>query len=210
MATYTTATKQLLDNYACISTLEPTEIAIGQNVTVAGLGAPLTGTFKVLDIPQYKYIGVDNITGEFQFDFNNPVPNQLLYACTGTDIEFVATFAGTVTYTQTCTWVTAGQIEDWLGIGTATAADTTFLTQCASAANLFCYRRRQEAGYHDALATSPSGDVTLGTIIYNDMLYRQRSSIDSFASFGDGGAVSVTGLSGVIKQLLGIDRPQVA
>lgn len=210
MAAFTTATKQLLSNYACISTLEPTEIAVGQNVTVSGLAAPFAGTFKVLDLPQYKFTGIDKTTGEFLFDENDPVPNQLLYACTGSSVEFVVDFSGTVTYTQTCSWVNAGQIEDWLGIGTATAADTTFLTQCASAANLFCYRRRQEAGYHDALATSPSGDVTLGTIMYGGMLYRQRGSIDSFASFGDGGAVSVTGLSGVIKQLLGIDRPQVA
>jgi hypothetical protein len=210
MATFTTATKQLLGNYACISTLEPTEIALGQNITVASLAAPFAGTFKVLDQPPYKFIGVDGTTGEFLFDYNDPVPNQLLYACTGADVEFVVTFAGTVTYTQTCTWVTAANIEDWLGIGTATAADTTFLTQCASAASAFCYRRRQEAGYHDSLTTSPSADVTLGTIQYGGMLYRQRGSIDSFASFGDGGAVSVTGLSGVIKQLLGIDRPQVA
>jgi hypothetical protein len=210
MAAFTTATKQLLSNYACISTLEPTEIALGQNVTVSGLAAPFAGTFKVLDLPQYKFTGIDKTTGEFLFDENDPVPNQLLYACTGASVEFVVDFSGTVTYTQTCSWVNSTQIEDWLGIGTATAADTTFLTQCASAANLFCYRRRQEAGYHDALATSPSGDVTLGTIMYGGMLYRQRGSIDSFASFGDGGAVSVTGLSGVIKQLLGIDRPQVA
>ena len=210
MAAFTTATKQLLSNYACISTLEPTEIALGQNVTVSGLAAPFAGTVKVLDLPQYKFTGIDNTTGEFLFDENDPVPNQLLYACTGSNVEFVVTFAGTVTYTQTCTWVTAANIEDWLGIGTATAADTTFLTQCAAAANAFCYRRRQEAGYHDALATSPSGDVSLGTIQYGGMLYRQRGSIDQFSSFGDGGAVSVTGLSGVIKQLLGIDRPQVA
>lgn len=210
MAAFTTATKQLLNNYACISTLEPTEIALGQNVTVSGLAAPFAGTFKVLDLPQYKFTGIDSTTGEFLFDENDSVPNQVLYACTGNSVEFVVDFSGTVTYTQTCTWVTAGQIEDWLGIGTATAADTSFLTQCASAANLFCYRRRQEAGYHDPLASSPSGDVTLGTIMYGGMLYRQRGSIDSFASFGDGGAVSVTGLSGVIKQLLGIDRPQVA
>jgi hypothetical protein len=210
MAAFTTATKQLLSNYACISTLEPTEIALGQNVTVSGLAAPFAGTFKVLDLPQYKFTGIDKTTGEFLFDENDPVPNQLLYACTGSNVEFVVDFSGTVTYTQTCSWVNSTQIEDWLGIGTATAADTTFLTQCASAANAFCYRRRQEAGYHDALATSPSGDVTLGTIMYGGMLYRQRGSIDSFASFGDGGAVSVTGLSGVIKQLLGIDRPQVA
>ena len=52
---------------------------------------------------------------------------------------------------------------------------------CASAANAFCYRRRQEAGYVDSLTTSPSGDVTLGTIQYGGALYRQRGSIDVFA-----------------------------
>jgi hypothetical protein len=39
------------------------------------------------------------------------------------------------------------------------------------------------------------------------MLYRQRGSIDIYASFTDAGSGPVTGLSGVIKQLLGIDRP---
>jgi hypothetical protein len=92
----------------------------------------------------------------------------------------------------------------------ATVADQTFLTQCAAAANAFCYRRRQEAGYVDSLTNVPNGSVKLGTIQYGGMLYRQRGSIDDFASFNQTGATAVTGLSGVIKQLLGIDRPQVA
>ena len=56
----------------------------------------------------------------------------------------------------------------------------------------------------------PSGDVALGTIQYGGMLYRQRGSIDSFAQFDTNAMNPVTGLSGVIKQLLGVDRPQVA
>ena len=51
MATYKTASKQLLNNYACISTLESTEIALGESVTVAGLAAPFAGTFTVLALP---------------------------------------------------------------------------------------------------------------------------------------------------------------
>ena len=109
-----------------------------------------------------------------------------------------------------CQWITAGNIEDWIGIGTATAADTTFLTQCASAANNFIYRRRQECGYFDSLTTSPSGDVTLGTIMYGGALYRQRGSITDFASFDGMSTGSTTGLSPMIKQLIGVDRPQVA
>ena len=210
MATYKTQTKQLLNNYACISTLESTEIALGESVTVAVLAAPFAGTFTVLALPQYLFIGVDGTTGELLYDENQPVPNQILYACTGTSVEFVVDYSGTVTYTQVCSWITAANIEDWIGIGTATAADTTFLTQCASAANQFCYRRRQEVGYSDSLTTSPSGDVTLGTIMYGGALYRQRGAISDFASFDGMSAGSTNGLSPLVKQLLGVDRPQVA
>jgi hypothetical protein len=210
MAAYKTQTKQLLNNYACISTLESTEIALGESVVVSGLASPFAGTFTVLALPQYLYVGVDGETGEFIYNTSVLVPNQILYACTGSDVEFVVDYSGTVTYTQTCSWITAANIEDWIGIGTATAADTTFLTQCASAANQFCYRRRQEVGYADSLTTSPSGDVTLGTIMYGGALYRQRGAISDFASFDGMSAGSTNGLSPLVKQLLGVDRPQVA
>jgi hypothetical protein len=180
MTTYNTASKQLLNNYACISTLEPTEIVVGQSVTVASIAVPFNGTFTVLALPQYLFTGIDDDTGEFLFNEDVPVPNQVLYACTGDDVEFVAFFTGTVAYTQTCTWITAAQILTWLGIATATADDTTFVTQCASAANNFIYRRRQECGYFDSLTTSPGGDVTLGTIMYGGALYRQRGGISDF------------------------------
>ena len=210
MTTYNTATKQLLDNYACISTLEPTEIVVGQSVIVASIGAPFNGTFTVLALPQYLYTGLDGTTGEFLYDENVPVPNQVLYACTGSDVNFVAFYAGTVTYTQTANWCTAAEILTYLGIATATADDTTFVTQCASASNIFCYRRRQECGYFDALTPAPSGDVKLATIMYGAALYRQRGGISDFASFDGMSAGSTNGLSPICKQLLGVDRPQVA
>jgi hypothetical protein len=208
MAVYSVTHKSLLDNYAVLQLLTSNEIAVGQSITVAAVDATFNGTYTVYALPEYLYIGTD-AEGDLVYDYNVAIENQVLYARTGTDLTRTAA-TGTVTYTQTCTWITAANIEDWLGIGTATVADTTFLTQCASAANAFCYRRRQEAGYVDSLTTVPSGDVALGCIQYGGMLYRQRGSIDQFSSFGDGGAVSVTGLSGIIKQLLGIDRPQVA
>jgi hypothetical protein len=210
MATYATASKQLLDNYACISTLEPTDIQVGDSVVVGALGAPFNGTFTVLSCPQYKYTGVDSTTGEWTFDQTQPIPNQVLYACTGADVDFVAIYTGTVSITLTCTWITATDIEDWIGIGTATTADTTFLTICAAAANAFCFRRRQEVGYSDSLTTVPSQDVKLGTVMYGGSLYRQRGSITDFASFDGMSTGSTSGLSPLVKQLLGVDRPQVA
>jgi hypothetical protein len=156
MATYATASKQLLDNYACISTLEPTDIQVGDTVVVGSLGAPFDGTFTVLSCPQYRYTGVDSTTGEWTFDQTQPIPNQVLFACTGADVEFVAIYTGTVAFTPTCTWITA----------------YTLITQSVSAANQFCSRRRAEAGYNDSLNSSPSGDVTLGVLMYAAALWR--------------------------------------
>jgi hypothetical protein len=208
MAVYSITHKQIVDNYGVLQLLTNALIQPGDSITVASVDATFNGTRTVYACPQFYYLGVDEY-GDLLFNYDLPIPNQVLFALTAADVER-GPATGTLTYAPTCTWVTAAQIEDWLGIGTATAADTTFLTQCASACNAFAFRRRQEAGYIDNPSTSPSGDITLGTIMLGGAYYRNRGSIDQFASFGDGGAVSVTGLSGMIKQLLGIDRPQVA
>jgi hypothetical protein len=208
MAAYTVTFKQLIDNYAVLQTLTPNEVEVGRSITVTGVGAPFNGTFTVYALPQYLYIGTDT-EGDLRFDVDTPVANQILFAATADNVDRTAA-TGTVTFTPVCTWITATQIEDWLGIGTATAADTTFLTQCASAVNQMAWRRRFEAGYFDSLTTSPSADVTLGTIMWGGALYRARGSIDTFASFTEMGTAPTVGLSPMIKQLLGIDRPQVA
>ena len=210
MAVYPVTQKQRQDDYAVLQLQVNSEVAVGGSVVVASVDATFNGSHTVYALPQYLFRGVDSF-GELLFDYEQPIQNQVMFYDPGDDVlRQTIQPLGTLTYTPTCTWITAGQIEDWLGIGVASAGDATFLTQCASAANSFCFRRRQEAGYFDELAVSPSGSVTLGTIQYGGMLYRQRGSIDSFASFSDNGAMAVTGLSGVIKQLLGIDRPQVA
>lgn len=208
MAAYPVSFKQLLDNYAVLQTLTPNELEVGRSFTVTNVGVPFNGTFTVYALPQYLYIGTDT-EGNLLFDTDIAVPNQVLYAVTAADVERTAA-TGTLTFTVTCTWITATQIEDWLGIGTATAADTTFLTTCAAAVNAMAFRRRVEAGYFDSPTTSPSGDVTLGAIMWGGALYRARGSIDTFASFNEMGTAPTVGLSPMIKQLLGIDRPQVA
>ena len=208
MAVYTVTFKQLTDNYAVLQTLTANELEVGRSIVVAGVGAPFNGTFTVYALPQYEFIGVDS-EGDPLYNVDVPVPNQVLFACTGPNVDRTAS-TGTLTFTPTCTWITATQIEDWLGIGTATAADTTFLTQCAAAVNQMAFRRRVEAGYFDSLTTSPSADVTLGTIMWGGALYRARGSVDVFASFNEMGTAPTIGLSPMIKQLLGIDRPQVA
>lgn len=209
MATYSVTFKYLLDNYAVLQLLTPSEIAVGESITVTSVDATFNGTYIVYALPEFEYLGIDS-EGDLLFDFNVPIPNQVLYAKTASDVSRVAA-TGTVTYTQTCTWITAQNVLDWLGISVATAGDQTFVTTCAAASNAFCSRRRAEAGYTgDSLSSVPSQDVYLGTVMYAGMLYKSRGTVDVFSSYQDMGQTPVVGMNGQIKQLLGIDRPACA
>lgn len=210
MATYTVTFKQLLDNYAVLQTLTDTEIEVGQSITVSGVGAPFNGTFVVYAMPKYEYIGIDT-EGDLLFNSNVSIPNQVLCACTGTDVGRIAS-AGTITFTQDCTWISIAQLVTYLGVDiTNPSDDYTLATQARNAANDFCYRRRQESGYFDSLTVSPGHDVTLGTLMYAAALWRSRGSVqETFSTFDGMGNAPVSAMTPVIKQLLGIDRPQVA
>ena len=208
MAAYSVTNKYLLDNYAVLELLTPSELVVGGSIVVTGVDSTFNGTYTVRALPQYLFIGADD-EGDLVYDPLVPIANQVLYAKTATDVERVVA-SGTVTFTQTCTWITAQNILDWLGITVATAGDQTFTTTCAAAANAFCFRRRQEASYIDSLTTVPSQDVYLGTVMYGGMLYKSRGTVDVFSSFQDMGQTPVVGMNGQIKQLLGIDRPACA
>ena len=211
MAVYSVTQKYLTDNYAVVVLLTNADpLEVGQSVTIAGVDATFNGTYTVVALPQYYFTGVDE-QGFFHYDIEAPIANQVLFAKTADNVNVVAT-SGTLTTTPSCTWVTTdAQIEDWLGIGTATAADQTFITQCRQAANEFAYRRRAEAGYrNESLSTVPNPSVLLGTIAYAGFLYRQRGAVTDFASFDGLAAGGSMGLSPMIKQLLGVDRPAVA
>jgi len=212
MATSTTSVTfhTRIDDYAVVELLRDIDLEVGQSITLTGLGHGLNGTHTVRALPQFEYLGTDS-EGDFIFDYDAPILNQVLFYDEGDNLDRSAAIpVGTITTNPTCTWVTDQQIEDWLGFTSVSVADAAFLVQCAAAANAFCYRRREEAGYVDSLTTSPSGDVTLGTIMYGGALYRQRSSVNEFASFTEMGTATPTGLSAIMKQLLGIPRPAVA
>jgi hypothetical protein len=211
MAVYSVQQKYLTDNYAVVVLLTNADpLEVGQSVTIAGVDATFNGTYPVVALPQYYFTGVDE-QGFFQYDIEAPIANQVLVAKTASNVNIVAA-TGTLTTTPVCTWVsTDAQVEDWLGIGTATASDQAFITQCRQASNEFCYRRRAEAGYrNESLTTVPNASVLLGTIAYAGFLYRQRGAVTDFAGFDGLAAGGSMGLSPMIKQLLGIDRPAVA
>jgi hypothetical protein len=210
MATYTVTNKYLIDNFAVLQLLTPSEIAVGSSITVAGVDATFNGTYTVRALPQYLYIGIDT-EGDLLYDYQVPIADQVLYAKTASDVERVAA-SGTVAYDPVCTWVTAAQVMSYLGITiTNPSDDYTLLTQSVSAGNQFAYRRRQESGYIDSLTTSPGGDATLGTLMYCAALWRSRGSIEAtYATFDGMGSAPQQSLTPIVKQLLGIPRPAVA
>ena len=109
-----------------------------------------------------------------------------------------------------CTWIDAGQVEGFLGVSPASIDDDAFLSSSVDAANDWAYRRRQAAGYDDWYSVVPNQSALLGTVIYAASLYRQRGSIDSFASFQDMAAIAPIGSNAEILKLLGINKPRVA
>lgn len=208
MAVFTVTHAMRLNDYAVVQTLEATEIGIGQSITIAG-STGFNGTFTVLAVPVYEYRGVDD-EGDWLYDYDVTITNQLLFASAGADVARDSN-TGTVTWTETCTWILAADVLSWLGISVATANDTTFVGVCTDAANAWAYKARKMAGYQaESLSTAPSSAVKLGTIMYAGALYRERGSVDSFASFGELGAPAPVGSMGQIMRLLGIRRSQVA
>jgi len=210
MAVSTITHVRRVDNYAAIQTLTDAEVQPGDSVTVASVAVTgFNATATVISTEPYYLDGVDE-EGYLVFDYSDPRPNQIVYANSGVDVEYQAA-SGTLTYTQSVTWIVAADVLAWLGIDTATANDTAFVTTCVNASNAYSFRKRREAGYVDSMSTVPSADVKLGAVMYAATLYRERGSVDSFASFDSmaiGASPSAT--LGRIMQLLGCGRAQVA
>ena len=210
MAVYQVTFTQRLDDYAVVQTLTEPDLDLGLPFTLADCGASFNGSHTVYALPAYLFKGVNNM-GDPVYDLSVPIPNQVLFYNADDDSERIALIPpGTLTYTETCTWIDGPDLELWLGIALAGVDESAFLQSCADSANNFIFRRRQESGYTDSLTTSPGPDVTLATTMMAGALYRQRGAIDTFASFSDMGTAMASGLSPLIKQLAGIPRPAVA
>ena len=210
MATFTVTHHQRLDNVAVVQTLESTDITVGQQITLSGLGHSLNGTQTVFAVPTNFFLGVDE-EGDYLYNSDIVIPNQLLFQDVGDDLErSAADPVGSLVWTQTCTWITVADLTEFLGISGATANDTSFMTSSVNASNAWSFKRRVQAGYHDSLTTVPDAAVKAGVVLMAGSLYRERGSIDSFASFQDMSISAPVASMGRINQLLGIKRSQVA
>ena len=208
MATYSVTHHQRTGGVAVLQTLTNNEVAVGGSITVAGIGEGFNGTHTVISTEPYLLVDIDDY-GDLVFDYQVPVPNQVLFDSSGTDQARMES-AGTITYSPVCTWVSVQDCLDWLGVSPASANDTAFVTDCVAAGNAVAYRRRKAAGYQDSLTVSPGSDISLGPVMYSAALYRERGSMDSFQSFNEFGTAPVGGSMGQILRLWGCNRPQIA
>ena len=210
MATFSITHEQRVDDVAVIQTLTPTDVGVGQAITVAGCGTGFNGSQTVISTEPFLFSHVDD-EGDLVFDYDVIVENQILYQNVGADVARggLTTF-GTLTWSPSCSWIVVADVTQWLGIDSATANDTAFLTTCVNASNDWCWRRRKAAGYTDSLSTVPSPSVKLGAVMYAATLYRERGSVDSYASFSAMGAPVPMMSLGQIHRLLGVNRSQVA
>ena len=199
------------DGYAVVQLLVSSDITPNQEGEITGVGDGFDDAGAlIVDCPQYEFTGVDD-NGDWTFNYLNPIPNQVMYQNAGADVEIYAVDPyGSFEFNPAAGWITGTELATYLGL--TYASDSAFFTQCAAAASHLAYRRRLEANYlTDEPAVAPSEDVKVGTLMLGMAIYRQRGSIDQFASFSDmGGTIPVTGLSPMVKMLLGINRPVCA
>jgi hypothetical protein len=192
-------------------------MAYTANVTTAvGVAGVCTLTLDLTNLDDY-FVGdkvrVNGINNNFNGVHTLTAINETL---------FTVTFSkGSVTQTLTDLrgaeievlpqWTSSAEVLVWLGIDVATANDTAFIEDSVDASNEYCWRKRQEAGYTtDRTSFPPSADVVMGATMYAATLYRERGSVDSFASFDTMGVTTPVASLGRIMQLLGCGRAQVA
>lgn len=177
------------DDVVTLTLDDATGLVVGETVTVYGTGYPKLDHLHTLT-------AVNLVTDTVQYVVNNQ-----------DDIPSTNLTNGVLT--ELVTWIDADDVKVWLGIAAATANDTAFIDYCVEAANAYAYRVRYEAGYRDNPVVSPTPSAKLGAVMMAGSLYRERGSVDSFASFDQTGTAVPFGTMARIKQLLGVGRPQV-
>lgn len=201
------------DNYAVLQTLENVPLNVGDRINVTGVAGTINGNNQlVVACPQYEFIGVDTDDGDWLFNTENPIPNQVMIQSNGDDLEISAlTTYGTLIWEPTITWITDANLTTYLDIPLTSANASTLVTQSVKAANRFAYRRRQESGYlTDVTDEVPNEAVFLGTLMVAAAYFRQQGSYTALASFDGLGVPPANGITPMVMQLLGINRPQVA
>jgi hypothetical protein len=101
-------------------------------------------------------------------------------------------------------WASVDDVVAWAG---GDALDVN-VTRATSAANVWCFNRRQQFGYTDDPSVAPDDGCNLAVVLYAESLLKGRGAADGFAGFADNiqGQTPGGGL-GQINKLLRVPRP---
>ena len=187
MLTKTVTAASLTDDVARLTLADVVGLEIGYTIRVQAVGQHYDG--------QHTISAVDDVELwiEFAKNHNGDIPEAEV---TGL-LEVIVT------------WAADTDVLDFIGVEPASQSDEDYLALCVEAANEWVYERRRKSGYLDLPNAVPGADVKLGTILYAGSLYRERGSVDSFASFQDMPTVAPMGTMGQILRLIACNRPRV-
>ena len=172
---------------AGLHTLTVSDVAnliVGYSIDVQGIGNTFNGTHTISAIDE------EDSTVSFQQGNHNHALADVFGLLT-VNIE----------------WITPEDVELFLGIGTPSQDEADYLDVCTTAASEWAFRRRQSSGYVDYANMIPGSDVKLGTTILAGSYFREKGSVDSFASFDTMATIAPIGNYAQIMKLLGIQTP---
>ena len=187
MLTKTVTAASLTDDVARLTLADVVGLQIGYSIRVTAVGQHYDGAHTISDVDTTE------LWIEFTKNHNGDIP----------EVEVLGLLEVLVT------WATDADVLDFLGVEPASQSDEDYLALCVQAANSWVFERRRKSGYTDLPNAVPGGDVKLGTILYAGSLYRERGSVDSFASFQDMPTLAPMGTMGQILRLIGCNRPRV-
>ena len=157
---------------------------VGYSIDVQGAGNTFDGTHRISAIDE------DDLTVSFtQGNHNHALAD--VFGLLTVNIE----------------WITTNDVQLFLGIGTPSQDESDYLDVCTTAAQEWAFRRRNSSGYTDYANFVPGHDVKLGTILLAGSYFREKGSVDSFASFDSMATVAPIGNYAQIMKLLAIQTP---
>lgn len=187
MLTKSVVAASLTDDVARLTLANVIGLEAGYTVRVAGVGQHYDGHHEL------TAVDTTELWVEFDKNHNGDIPEADV---TGL-LEVIVT------------WADDAAVIGFLGVDPASEADADYLTSCTEAANTWVYMRRAKSGYVDLPNAVPGSDVKLGVVLYAGALYRERGSVDSFASFQDMPTIAPVGTMGQIMRLIACNRPRV-
>ncbi len=177
---------ELVDDVAYLLLDRVSGLAVGWKIKVDGLGSPYDGEHTITD--------VDTTTLEVAFNKNHA------------DLAS-ATVVGQLALQVN--WIDSNDVLPFLGVAPAEDSDIEWLTNCVDATNVWCYERRQAAGYTDLPTHVPNPRVRLGVVMKAAEEYRTRGSIDGYSSFQQLDTVQPIASNADILRMLGLNKPGI-